>query len=217
MKHIVAHVPVSPFQMNAWICGNPDTREAVLIDAGADPSKLNGLIAMNDLKLVAILQTHAHWDHAGALRVMQEQHGVPVTVHKQELPIYNALEEQGSRFGLPPVPNPLPPDHLVEDGESFEVAGMTVKAHFLPGHTPGSVAFEIGDHLFVGDVLFSGSIGRTDLPGGSPSVMTGSLRKLFELRDDLKVHSGHGPDTTIGRERASNPFVKHVLSGGSLG
>ena len=214
MSLIVDSTPVSPFQMNAWVCGDAASKDGVLIDAGADPDKLLALIERSGLTIHAILQTHAHLDHAGAIKPLKD--GLldrPVYVHPEEMPIYDTVELSAQMFGMGHVPQPPPPDHFVEDGQVLTFGTLSARVIFLPGHTPGGVAYVIGNHIFVGDTLFQGSVGRTDLPLGDTPTLVTSLQRLMQEDDTLIVHSGHGPDTTIGRERQSNPFVLAALRG----
>ncbi|MEE2834623.1 MAG: MBL fold metallo-hydrolase [Myxococcota bacterium] len=213
-NYVVDSTPVSPFQMNAYVCGDPDTKDGVLIDAGADPDKLMAMIERSGLTIHAILQTHAHLDHAGAIKPLKD--GLldrPVYVHREEMPIYNTVAMSAQMYGFGDVPQPPPPDHFVDDGQVLTFGSLSARVLFLPGHTPGGVAYIIGEHIFVGDTLFMGSVGRTDLPLGDTPTLIASLKKLMQEDDALIVHSGHGPDTTIGAERRSNPFVRAALSG----
>lgn len=210
----VDHVPVSPFQMNAWVCGDAETGDGVLIDAGADPHKLMAMIERSGLTIHAILQTHAHLDHAGAIKPLKD--GLlnrPVYVHREEMPIYDTVALSAQMFGMGAVPQPPPPDHFVEHDQILTFGSLSARVIFLPGHTPGGVAYVIGPHIFVGDTLFMGSVGRTDLPLGDTPTLVESLKRLMQEDDALVVHSGHGPDTTIGRERQQNPFVQAALRG----
>lgn len=214
MSIIVDHQPVGAFQMNAWVCGDSETGDGVLIDAGAEPATLERLIARNNLTIHAILQTHGHLDHAGAVKPMVEAHpDWPVLLHRDELPIWANVASSARAYGLGLLPQPDEPDRFIEDGELLRFGSVEVRVLFLPGHTPGGVAFIIGGHIFVGDTLFMGSVGRTDLPLGDTPTLARSLIKLMEEDDSLVVHSGHGPDTTIGQERQRNPFVQAALRG----
>ena len=129
------------------------------------------------------------------------------------MPIYNTVAMSAQMYGFGDVPQPPPPDHFVDDGQVLTFGSLSARVLFLPGHTPGGVAYIIGEHIFVGDTLFMGSVGRTDLPLGDTPTLIASLKKLMQEDDALIVHSGHGPDTTIGAERRSNPFVRAALNG----
>ena len=211
---IIDSTPVSPFQMNAYVCGDAATKDGVLIDAGADPEKLLHMIERSGLTIHAILQTHAHLDHAGAIKPLKD--GLlnrPVYVHKEEMPIYNNVARSAQMYGLGGFPQPPPPDHFVEDGQILTFGSLSFRVLFLPGHTPGGVAYIAGEHIFVGDTLFMGSVGRTDLPLGDTPTLIQSLLKLMNEEDHMSVHPGHGPETSIGRERQTNPFVQAALRG----
>jgi glyoxylase-like metal-dependent hydrolase (beta-lactamase superfamily II) len=217
-QFIVDSVPVSPFQMNAYVCGDAETKDGVLIDAGAEPHKLLAMIKRSGLTIHAILQTHAHLDHAGAIKPLKE--GLldrPVYVHEEEMPIYNSVEQSARMYGLGDIPQPPPPDHFIDDGQVLTFGSLSARVIFLPGHTPGGVAYVIGEHIFVGDTLFMGSVGRTDLPFGDTPTLIASLKKLMHEDDQLVVHPGHGPETSIGNERRSNPFVVAALRGQTWG
>ena len=211
---IIDSTPVSPFQMNAYICGDAQTKDGVLIDAGDEPDKLMRMIDRSGLNIHAILQTHAHLDHAGAIKPLKD--GLldrPVYVHEAEMPIYNTVEQTARMYGLSGFPQPPPPDHFIEDGQMLTFGSLSFRVLFLPGHSPGSVAFITGRHIFGGDTLFMGSVGRTDLPLGDTPTLAQSLVKLMNEDDQMLVYPGHGPETSIGRERQTNPFVQAALRG----
>jgi glyoxylase-like metal-dependent hydrolase (beta-lactamase superfamily II) len=211
---LVDHTPVTMFQMNSWICGDPVSKDGVLIDAGGEPDKLLAMIERSDLNIHAILQTHGHLDHAGGIKPLKDGLLVrPVYLHKSEHPIYDTVEQSAAMYGMGYVPQPPPPDHYVEQGQVLKFGTISARVIFLPGHTPGGVAYVIGGHIFVGDTIFKGSVGRTDLPFGDTPTLVRSLQLLMQEDDNLIVHSGHGDDTTIGQERRSNPFVQAALRG----
>ena len=208
---IIDSTPVSPFEMNAYVCGDAKTKDGVLIDAGADPDKLLHMIERSGLTIHALLQTHAHLDHAGAIKPLKD--GLldrPVYVHKEEMPIYNNVARSAQMYGLGGFPQPPPPDHFVEDGQILTFGSLSFRVLFLPGHTPGGVAYITGDHIFVGDTLFMGSVGRTDLPLGDTPTLIQSLLKLMN-EENMRVHPGHA-ETSIGRERQVT-FVQAALRG----
>jgi hydroxyacylglutathione hydrolase len=162
-----------------------------------------------------ILATHAHWDHVLAARELKELTGAPFAIHEEAVPMLNVLPQQGARFGLPRFPDPPEIDRLLTgDGETVELGAIKFETLYTPGHAPGHLGFLMRDDsgtpalVFSGDALFAGSIGRTDLPGGDYTRLMRSIReKLLTLPDAVVVLSGHGPQTTIGRERATNPFL----------
>ena len=203
---------VAPFYKNGFVAGCERTREAVLIDPGDDVDLLLGAATESELQIQAILLTHAHLDHVTGVRAAKDALDVPVYLHHDDLFLYERVVEQGTMFGI--KVHEQPPIDIFYDLSPIHFGDYEVQIHHTPGHCPGGVCLQVGhkgsrgNHLFVGDTLFAGSIGRTDLPGGDYEVLMQSITGvLFPLGDDAIVHPGHGADTTIGRERTSNPFV----------
>jgi glyoxylase-like metal-dependent hydrolase (beta-lactamase superfamily II) len=203
---------VAPFYKNGFVVGCERTREAVIIDPGDEVDELCSAVRDFDLDVQAILLTHAHIDHVTGVGVAKDTYSVPVYLHKDDLFLYEGVVQQGAMFGFK-VRQPPPVDNFY-DFTPIEFGDYAVQVHHTPGHCPGGVCLQIGTkgtrgtHLFVGDTLFAGSIGRTDLPGGDYDVLLRSITEvLFPLGDDAIVHPGHGPDTTIQRERTTNPHV----------
>jgi len=204
-----------PFFKNGFVVSCEDTREAVIIDPGDEVEALLDNVRENELHVQAILLTHAHLDHVTGVGRAVETHKVPVWLHRDDLPLYERAVEQGRMFGIAVEPPP-PVDRFYEPGVPFRFGQQIVDILHTPGHCPGGVCLAIGRdgspsherQLFVGDTLFAGSIGRTDLPGGNSATLLRSIREvLFKFPDDTLVLPGHGPDTTIGRERKTNPFL----------
>lgn len=209
---------VAPFYKNGFVVGCERTREAVVIDPGDDVDLLLGAIRDLDVEVTRILLTHAHFDHVTGVAAMKAAFDVPIHLHKDDLFLYDAAAAQGEMFGFT-VRQP-PPVDVFYDFTPISFGDYVVHQHHTPGHCPGGVCLQIGKagtpgrDLFVGDTLFAGSIGRTDLPGGDYETLMRSITTvLFPLGDDAVVHPGHGPDTTIGRERSANPFVLEYLAG----
>jgi len=195
-----------PFFKNGFVVGCERTREGILIDPGDEAADLVAAARGHDLRVTYILLTHAHVDHVSGVGRAKEAFAVPVYLHRDDLPLYEHASEQARMFGFE-VEAPPPVDAFY-DGSPLRFGDYEVRVHHTPGHCRGGVCLQIGDHLFVGDTLFAGSIGRTDLPGGNYDVLMRSITEvLFALGDEAIVHPGHGPDTTIGRERTTNPFV----------
>jgi hydroxyacylglutathione hydrolase len=214
MKIVSAAAP--PFFKNGFVVSCETTREAVLIDPGDEVKSLLGMVASDRLTVKAILLTHAHLDHVTGVGRAKAVLGVPVWLHRADLFLYNGVVEQGRMFGID-VEQPPPVDAFYAPGEPFRFGEYVVDILLTPGHCPGGVCLAIGRagsprlarELFVGDTLFAGSIGRTDLPGGDAGTLLRSIRDvLLAFPDDTTVHSGHGPDTTIGVERRTNPFLR---------
>ena len=205
--------PVGPIQANCVLLGDRDAGVLAVIDPGEEATRIVERIEASGLRPTMILHTHGHIDHAGGTAdlVGRLDSGIPVGLHRDELQLYQGLVMQGRMFGLE-VEEPPMPDLWFENDQRLELGGLELEVKHTPGHSPGGVCFVVhgaGEPLvIVGDVLFAGSIGRTDLMGGSFPVLEQSIREqLYSLSDETRVICGHGPDTTIGRERASNPFV----------
>jgi hydroxyacylglutathione hydrolase len=210
---------VAPFYKNGFVVGCERTREAVLIDPGDEVDELIAAMRDLDVEVRHILLTHAHVDHVTGVAAAKEMFDVPVYLHEADLFLYERTVEQGAMFGFK-VRQP-PPVDAYYDGSTIAFGDYDVIVHHTPGHCPGGVCLQIGKrgtpgtNLFVGDTLFAGSIGRTDLPGGDYDVLMRSITgTLFSLGDEAIVHPGHGADTSIKRERTTNPFVLEYLAGG---
>jgi hydroxyacylglutathione hydrolase len=207
----------APFYKNGFVVGCERTREGVIIDPGDEVDGLLAAIRDHDLQVQYILLTHAHIDHITGVGTAKEALDVPVYLHQDDLVLYDAIEQQGAMLGF--KTRKQPPVDVFYDMTPLHFGDYDVRLHHTPGHSPGGVCLQIGKKgsagtdLFVGDTLFAGSIGRTDLPGGDYAKLMRSITEvLFPLGDDRIVHPGHGPDTTIGRERATNPFVAEYLA-----
>ncbi len=204
-------IPVGPLQCNCSILGDPSSGEALVIDPGDEPETILRALQARGLSPVALLHTHAHFDHIGGSRRVHEATGAPIRLHAADLPLYDALPKQAAHFGLS-AEEPARPGPPIADGETIRFGRFAVTAIHTPGHTPGSTCYRLdGDPgvLFSGDTLFRRSIGRTDLWGGDTETILSSIReRLYRLPGGLRVICGHGPDTTIGEESARNPFVR---------
>ncbi|MBE3595970.1 MAG: MBL fold metallo-hydrolase [Hydrogenibacillus sp.] len=200
---------LGPVQANAYALLDDDRREAVVVDPGAEPEAL--LAAIEGYHVVYVLLTHAHFDHIAGLGALKAATGAPILIHPNEAAWLRDPALNGSAYFssiTPPVVAPKA-DRLIDDDEVLSFAGRKVTVLHVPGHSPGSLAYRIGDVVFAGDALFAGSIGRTDLPGGDHETLLRSIReKLYALPPATIVYPGHGPETTIGRERSSNPYVR---------
>jgi len=214
---MLIHVEAAgPFMENGFVVGCETTREAALIDPGDGVEALLAFADRHKLSIRHILLTHAHFDHITGVAIAKRAVNAPVYLHRDDLFIYEHAAEHGAMFGLRIEPQP-PIDVFYTAGQTIAFGTCEARPYHTPGHCPGGVCLQFGQNgaagkeLFVGDTLFAGSIGRTDLPGGDYDVLVASIRNvLFAFGDDAVVHSGHGPDTTIGRERRSNPFLQNV-------
>ena len=201
---------VAPFYKNGFLVACERTREAIVIDPGDEIDAILAAVRDHQVDVTHILLTHAHLDHVSGVDTAKTELDAPVYLHRDDHFLYERVVDQGKAFGF--KVRPQPPIDVFYDMSPIRFGDYEVRLHHTPGHCPGGVCLQIRDHLFVGDTLFAGSIGRTDLPGGNYDVLMQSITGvLFPLGDDAVVHPGHGPDTTIRRERETNPFVVEYL------
>ncbi|MBI2470900.1 MAG: MBL fold metallo-hydrolase [Planctomycetes bacterium] len=197
---------VGPLAVNCYIIGSKKDNTAIVIDAGGNPEEILNLIKKHNLALQFIINTHAHFDHVGGVKPLQDLTGAKFLLHQEDIPLLNYLNDQTDAFGLPAIPVPRVDKTLADDEEIF-IGDEAIRIIHTPGHSPGSICFRINDAVFVGDTLFAGSIGRTDLYGGSYTKIIDSIKtRLFALEDHVIVYPGHGTFTTIGEEKQHNPF-----------
>jgi hydroxyacylglutathione hydrolase len=197
---------VGPFQENTYLVVDEATNRAVLIDPGDEPERIIAMVERSGATLEAIWLTHAHIDHIGGIAGVRRRWPVPVHLHAEDLPIYARGTTQAAMYGLP-FEQPDDPDMMIEEGDVLHVGNLAFDVMHVPGHAPGHVLFKNGDIVFGGDLLFAGSIGRTDMPFCDPEKMEQSLARICDFDDATTFHPGHGPHTTIGRERATNGFL----------
>lgn len=203
---IVERIVVGMFMENAWVVACGETREGVLVDPGDEADRIAALVTRLGVTPKAILNTHAHLDHVGAVAELRERYGIPFLLHRGERENLEQLPLHASLFGLdaPPVPEV---DGWLAEGEVHEFGGASLTVVETPGHTAGGVSFVGDGFVMAGDTLFAGSIGRTDLPGGDWDTMVESLRRTAAMPPETDVLPGHGPPTTIARELRANPFL----------
>ena len=209
---IVETFPVGMLACNCTILGDPNSGEAIVIDGGDDVAAIAQRLDAHKLRPRYLVHTHAHFDHIGALGPLRERCGGAALLHPADRPLYAALAQQGRMIGLTTGMEPVALDGDLIDGDELQAGALRLRAIHTPGHTPGSTSFAIDDGtattLFTGDTLFRGGVGRWDLGGTSLEDIVDSIRtKLFVYPDDARVVCGHGPPTTIGTERATNPFL----------
>jgi hydroxyacylglutathione hydrolase len=203
----VVSLPNGQFAENCYLLADRRTREAVIIDPGEEPAMFLAELDTRAWSLQAIWLTHAHIDHIMGVGPVHAATGAPIYLHPLDRPIYDALPQYGGWVGMQ-LERPPAPDRELRPGQVLKVGGFEFTVRFTPGHSPGSVSFVGEGMVFGGDVLFNGSVGRTDLPGGDATTLMASIQsQLLSLPDSTVVHSGHGPDTTIGIERLTNPFL----------
>jgi len=212
----IQSLTVGPFQSNCHIVTCGETGEAVIFDAGDEAPRILDAVKAMDVTVKAVVNTHAHLDHIAGLAGVVDALGVPVFMHRDDDPIYQAAPQQALMFGLP-APRIVPIQRWLAEGDVINIGNLRGEVMLMPGHTPGHVivvfSAEVPGHAVVGDVLFQGSIGRTDLPGGDHDVMMKTLERFVSMPDDMVVHCGHGPDTTIGEEKRWNPFLAPLARG----
>lgn len=190
----ITTVPLGLYQTNCYILAESD--RCLVIDPGDEAEKLLALLQRHSLTVEAVLLTHGHFDHVGAVKTLAAETDCRVFLHEEELTLPAAMTAGKLYY-----------TDLYKEGDRLTLAGMTFEVLHTPGHTPGSLCLRFGEHLFSGDTLFAGSCGRTDFPGSSPAAMVRSLSRLAQLEDDLKVYPGHGESTTIGEEKRYNPYL----------
>ena len=204
-------VPVTPFQQNCSLIWSEATKHGVVVDPGGDVAVIRQAIERLGITVDFILLTHGHIDHAGGAAELAEALGIEVVgPHEADKPLLDRLEIQAKQWGLDDTRN-VAPDRFLREGETLDIAGVPFGVLHCPGHSPGSVVLFAPSlkFAFMGDVLFQGSVGRTDLPGGSHETLIDAIRtKILPLGDDVSFLPGHGPGSTIGQEKATNPFIR---------
>jgi glyoxylase-like metal-dependent hydrolase (beta-lactamase superfamily II) len=197
---------VGPIQSNCYIVGCERTKEAAVIDPGGDGDKILLALARHNLRCVYIVNTHGHFDHSAGNKHLKEVTGAQLVIHRADAPMIMHQSASGGMWNIK-VENSPPPDRYVEEGDFITFGDISLKVLHTPGHSKGGISLVTDNVVFVGDTLFAGSIGRTDFPGGDHEGLIRNVReKIFPLGDDVIVYPGHGPKTTVGRERRANPF-----------
>lgn len=199
---IILSLTVGMIQANCFILGCEQTKEAVVIDPGAEAKRIQSGLQKHALQIKYIINTHGHFDHVGANKTLKDMTGAPILIHREDAPM---LSHGAGMWGMGSQKSQA--DQLIKDGDRITFGQITLEVIHTPGHSPGGISLYTPKVVFVGDTLFAGSIGRTDFPGGDYDQLISCVRnRLFVLGDDIKVFPGHGPDTTIGYEREYNPF-----------
>jgi glyoxylase-like metal-dependent hydrolase (beta-lactamase superfamily II) len=209
----VVPLPNGQFAENCYLVFHPDAPETILIDPGEEAERFLAAAAEARRRISGIWLTHAHLDHVLGVGRIQEATAAPIYLHPADRALYDEVPEQGALFGLRAEPQPAPQLEL-RHGQRLELGDVSVEVRHVPGHSPGHVCFVAPGMVFCGDVVFAGSIGRTDLPGGDfATLIAGIQRELLTLPDDTVLYPGHGPATTVGQERATNPFLRPSVAG----
>jgi glyoxylase-like metal-dependent hydrolase (beta-lactamase superfamily II) len=203
----ISSITVGPLQENCYLLVDVDSRDAVVVDPGDEAHRIIDVIDSNQARLTAIWLTHGHVDHVGAAAPLVEAYNVPVFLHPSDLPLYERAAVTGRMYGMN-FEQPPAPDRELREGDVVSCGTVFFQVLHVPGHSPGQVAFVGNGVCLSGDLLFAGSIGRTDLPLSNPADMQRSLHRISTLADDVVVLPGHGDVTTIGREKLGNPFLR---------
>lgn len=202
-------VTVGPFQENSYLLSDDVSGRGVLVDPGDEPDRITALVESATVSIDAIWLTHAHIDHVGAIAPLKRRWDVPVLLHADDLVLFRRAAQQAAFYGLS-IEQPRDPDKFLVDGDTLSLGDSTFSVRHMPGHSPGHVIFVGEEVILGGDLLFAGSIGRTDLPFSSPDAMEASLARVAALDPELIVYPGHGPPTSIGAELATNPYLAGV-------
>ncbi len=207
---IFKSLAVAPLQVHCFILACEETREGIVVDPGDNVPAILELLVEDDIRVVEIVGTHGHFDHIGRVDSLKRETGAPFAVHEADLPVVKALSEVAPLFGLETDPPPDVDRFLVE-GDAVRFGKEDLEVIHTPGHAPGNISLSWPGHVIVGDILFAGSVVRTDFEGGDMGILLQSVReKLFPLGDETQVYPGHGPSTTIGEERRTNPFITQM-------
>ncbi len=203
---ILLQLATGPIQVNTYIVGDETTKKAMVVDPGGQVPQIVRALEEHGLTCELIFNTHTHWDHVGGNGELKAKTGAPIVTHPDEAATLGTEEMQARMFGLS-VPSSPPADRTVREGDTVELGALSFRVIELPGHSPCGVGLVIDGYVFAGDSLFFGSIGRTDFPGGNLQALLTNIReKIFTLPDETVVLTGHGPATTVGREKTTNPF-----------
>ena len=206
---IIKSLAVGPLESNCFIIADENTKEVLVIDPGDEPDRILDLINENDFNVKYIVCTHAHFDHVGAVPDLKKETGAKIVIHRDEIEIYKSTKDQAALWGyeLDPLPEP---DMFVSEGDKLEIGDLRFEILHTPGHSPGGICLYGEGILITGDTLFAGSVGRTDFYGGDMEKLKSSFKRLMSLSDEVKVLPGHGPESTIGKEKSDNFFSYEI-------
>ncbi|MHC4104828.1 MAG: MBL fold metallo-hydrolase [Planctomycetota bacterium] len=207
---IIERLVVGQLQGNSYIIGDEKTNQAIVIDPGDEPDRILEVAKDKHLKINKIICTHAHFDHVGAAGDIKKETGATLLMHEYDLESYSLAKDQAALWGFD-VDDLPQPDGFVEEGDNIQVGDLNFRVMHTPGHSQGGICLYGEGIVITGDTIFHGSVGRTDFPGGSTEELKKSFKRLLELPEDTKVLSGHGPETTIEREKKENFFVNEFL------
>ncbi len=205
----VREVTVGPLEVNCYVLHDTGSREAIVVDPGDEPERILDLLKPDGLRVTHIVCTHTHFDHVGAIPELKEATKARIVIHESESEIYEAARDMAAFWGYDVDPLP-PPDAFVSEGDEIKAGGLVFRILHTPGHSPGGICLYGNGVVVTGDTLFAGSVGRTDFPGGDVNLLKESFRRLISLPEDTMVLPGHGPRSTIGREKRENFFSSEV-------
>ena len=207
---VVKKFIVGPLESNCYLIIDENSKETLVVDPGDEPDRIIDLIHENSLQVKYIVCTHAHFDHVGALSDIKQETGAPIVIHRDEQEVYRGTRQQAVSWGfeLDELPEP---DMLVSEGDILEIGNLKFMIIHTPGHSPGGICLSGEDILITGDTLFAGSVGRTDLHGGDIIQLKKSFKRLMSFSEKVKILPGHGPETTIGREKKENFFSLETI------
>ncbi|MEW6419901.1 MAG: MBL fold metallo-hydrolase [Nitrospirota bacterium] len=203
---VIKKLAVGPLESNCFIIADENTKEVLVIDPGDEPDRILDLINENDYNVKYIVCTHAHFDHVGAVPDLKKETGAKIVIHRDEIEIYKNTREQAALlwgYELDPLPEP---DMIASEGDKLEIGNLRFEILHTPGHSPGGICLYGEGILITGDTLFAGSVGRTDFYGGNIEKLKNSFKRLMSLSDEVRVLPGHGPESTIGKEKTDNFF-----------
>jgi glyoxylase-like metal-dependent hydrolase (beta-lactamase superfamily II) len=201
---------VGPLEENAYVIGDEETKEAMVVDPGDESDRIVDFIQEKGLQVIKIVCTHTHFDHIGSVGDIRRATGAEILIHEEDMQVYATAKDQAAFWGydIDDIPEP---DGFLDEGDEIEIGSLKFKVLHTPGHSPGGICLYGEGILFSGDTIFKGSVGRTDFPGGNLEELKKSFRRLLDLPEDTKIYSGHGPETTVGMEKKTNFFANDFL------
>jgi glyoxylase-like metal-dependent hydrolase (beta-lactamase superfamily II) len=206
---IIKKFTVGPLQENCYIVGDEDTKQAIVVDPGDEPDRILEVINNNNFEIIAVILTHAHFDHVGAAGDIKRKTGAKVLINDGDMELYKGVRDQAAFWGYE-VDDLPEPDGFIKEGDDVKAGALTFKVLHTPGHSPGGICLYGEGVIFTGDTIFQGSVGRTDFSGGDMAKLKESFRRLINLPEDTVILSGHGGETTVEREKRENFFMGEI-------